>query len=387
MAAWPTSRPPRVAIVGAGPAGLATAVALRRRGVEASVYERIPVPAPAGTGLTLWPNAFGALACFGAADAVRSVGLPADDLTMRSMTGRVLYQLPRELMEERYGGSGVALRRTDLTGALLGLLEPDVVRYGARFTGARTEGEQVVASFADGSTATADLLVGADGMRSTVRAGLPVGGRLRYAGYPVWRAVTSFALERASGQLSLGRGAQFGSWQLPGGRTYWFAAEAAPEGARAGGAVGRAQLAERFASWHQPIPELIAATADDELIVTDIYDSRPLRGWSHGRVTLVGDAAHPSTPNLGQGTCQAFEDAAVLARCLERYDEVATAVRAYERLRRRRAHAVSAQARWMGRMGTLRSAPACWLLEQMIARMPQRGQLAQLDRVFAFELS
>ncbi|MCA1561452.1 MAG: FAD-dependent monooxygenase [Chloroflexi bacterium] len=137
-----------------------------------------------------------------------------------------------------------------------------------------------------------------------------------------------------------------------------------------------------FADWHAPIPDLVAATSAEEIKATDIYDCRPLRAWSRGRVVLVGDAAHPSMPHMGQGTSQAFEDAAVLAACLAAKRDVGVALAAYEASRRRRARAAWSQARMLARLGGWRSPMACWLRERMLSAVPSSVQLAQLRHLF-----
>jgi 2-polyprenyl-6-methoxyphenol hydroxylase-like FAD-dependent oxidoreductase len=375
----------RAIVVGAGPAGLATAIALRREGIEPVVYERAGDEGHVGVGLTLWPNAFKALAAIGAADAVRAVAQPAEGIVIRSARGRLLDETPRAALEARFAESGVALTRAALIDALSGLLDGEIVTRHARCVGVRQERDHVGAVLADGREAAGDVLVGADGFRSVVRHSLSLGGRLRYAGYPVWRAVTAFDLGRAPGTLSFGPGAQFGTFPLPGGRTYWFATFAAPAGSRVGRSAHKPELRERFGAWHDPIPALLEAAEECEILVTDIFDARPLRRWSRGRATLVGDAAHPSTPTMGQGTSQAFEDAVVLARSLGRCDDVARALAAYEAERRRRANGMVLQARRMGRIGLWKSAPACWFREQLFVRMPRRSRLRQLERLFAFE--
>jgi 2-polyprenyl-6-methoxyphenol hydroxylase-like FAD-dependent oxidoreductase len=373
-------------VIGGGPAGLTAAIALRWAAIDVSLYERAPAGSDAGTGLTLWPNALKALELIGAADAVRASGAPCDGIALSSWRGDVLNRTPRELMERRFGGAGVALHRGELTRTLHALVGQGVVSFGARCSGFRVDASGVTALFADGRTASADLLVGADGIRSTIRAQLFGPSRLRYAGYPVFRGIAEFPLAAGErmGQLVLGRGAQFGLFPMTRGRVYWFASVDAPPGSWKGRDC-RPELLERFAQWREPASSVIAATPEDCIVVSDVYDRRPIRRWSGERVVLVGDAAHPSTPNLGQGACQAIEDAVVLARCLDEEESLGAALRAYERRRRARANATVRQARRMGRVGQWKNPLACWMRDGMIARTPERAQLRQLERMFTFE--
>src|SRR5581483_8104147 len=147
----------------------------------------------------------------------------------------------------------------------------------------------------------------------------------------------------------------------------------------------RQMLLRAFGRWHPPIRAVLEATDDTAIVATDILEVAPPRRWSVGRVTLLGDAAHPSTPNLGQGACQAFEDAAVLGRALREHAHVPTALRAYEAQRVRRANAMTAQARWMGRMGQWRGGLACWLRDQMILRTPAPLGRRNLRWMFDFD--
>jgi 2-polyprenyl-6-methoxyphenol hydroxylase-like FAD-dependent oxidoreductase len=373
-------------VIGAGPAGLTAAIALRRVGVEVEIYERALAGREIGAGLTLWPNAMKALETIGAADVVRAAGAPCDGIALYSWRGDVLNRTPRDLMERRFGGAGVALHRAELIEALRSLLEPAGPRYGTACVGVRSDAEAVTAAFEDGHAARADLLVGADGIHSLVRAGLFAGTGLRYAGYPVYRAVTTFPLrgDARVGSLLLGRGAQFGLFPMSRGRVYWFASVDAPPGSARDGASKDALL-ERFGEWKEPVRAVVEATPEPDIVVSDVYDTKPLRRWSRGRVTLVGDAAHPSTPNLGQGACQAIEDAVVLARCVADGSGLDLALREYERRRRRRANAMAREARRMGRVGQLKNPLVCWVRDRMIAQTPKRLQLRHLDWMFAFE--
>ncbi len=368
-------------VVGAGPAGLATAALLRRAGLEVRLLERDAAGARAdGTALTLWPNALTALEAIGAAAAVRARSAPAPGLALRTARGSVLQYLAPGVMEARCGGTGRALPRVDLMAALRALQPEGAVRCGARCVGVRQEPGAVAALLADGGEVEGDLLIGADGIRSRVRAALFGGDDLRPCGYAVARGVAHHADPRHPASLTLGAGRQFGLFPLPEGRMYWFAAFT-------GSAEASADfLREHFAGWHAPIPAVLRATDPADVTVTAVHDRRPLRSWGRGAVTLVGDAAHPSAPALGQGTCQAFEDAVVLAHCLAGVagDDVPGALRAYAARRRGRAHAVTVQSHWMGRLGQWRGPLRCAVRDGLIRATPAAVQVGALRAQFAF---
>lgn len=311
----------RVLIVGSGIAGLTAAIALRKVGCEVAVYERAPELREVGAGISLWANAVKALDYVGAGDAVRAVSLPMTRSEMRARDGfKVQVSFPAAYFEKRYGVTPfVAMtHRAELVGALASLLPPGVARYGFECVAVEQDDRGATARFANGHADTADLVVGADGLNSAVRAALFGPQPPRYAGYTCWRGIgpRPAALEPGYVGEWWGRGRRFGITTLPGDRVYWFAALNAPQGQKA--ADERAAVAAAFRGFADPVPELIAATPPDRVLRNDIVDRPPALPWAVGRVGLVGDAAHPTTPNLGQGGCQAIEDAVVLARHVRR---------------------------------------------------------------------
>jgi len=374
-----------VIIIRAGPGGLTLAVALRQAGIGACVYERAAVASDRGSGLTLWPNALRALDAVGQGTAVRDLSAPLDGIAMFVSRGAELFRVERRAMHDRFGDSGLALQRSELTGVLLKQLGEESVRFGFTCTGVENNGSGATAHFADGSEAHGTVLVGADGLRSSIRTHLFGSRTLRYSGYTVWRGLANMRLRQGVGLTSLGCGSQFGIFPMARDRVYWFASTNAPEGEQR--RAGRKQtVRERFGAWHPPVQEIIENTCETAIIRNDVYDMDPLDSWSSGSVTLLGDAAHPSTPDLGQGACQAIEDAVVLARALDRASDIPTALATYEQQRLKRTRAMSLQSRRIGQAGTWTNPLVCWLRNQAIRHIPPSLRLRQMEWMFDFKV-
>ncbi len=312
--------------------GLAAAIALRQAGFGVTVFERA-VARPQGAALILWSNAIKALRRLGLADAVCAISGAVGTTEVRTSRGDLLSTLPIAEWSERSGGPTVVTPRPALIDLLRGALPDDVVRTGVAFTTYEHAGDRVVARFDDGSAVELDGLVGADGLHSRVRAQLHGEREPRTSDHDAWVGVAPI---RPAGVVdgvtvaTIGHGPRFWTAPLPGGATFWYATHRRREGALA-----------TFATWHAPIGELIAATPAERIIRTAICDRLPLARWGERAVTLLGDAAHPSTPDLGQGACQALESALALADALAAADTVDAGLRAYERRRASRTATIS----------------------------------------------
>jgi len=372
-------------VVGGGIGGLTAAIALRRVGIGAVVFERAGELREIGAGISLWVNAMKALERLEIADAVRASGRQEIGGAILTSGGGTLSEIPADALEERFGPN-VVLRRADLQGALLAALPEDAVRLDARCVGYRQDGYGVTALFAGGREERGDLLVGADGLNSVVRKQLFGGGaEPRYAGFTAWRALAEPGEDQA-GFEAWGRGEIFGLAGLGRGRFYWYATKNAPEGQRDAAAGRKAELLERFGSWCEPIPSVIRATEETAILRNDIYDREPLARWGEGRVTLLGDAAHPMTPNLGQGACQAIEDAVVLAACVREEGDIAAALRLYEERRKERTAMIARRSRILGRAGQLENLLLCSLRNAAVRMIPLPVQLRQLDSILGYEV-
>ncbi|HEX8259255.1 MAG TPA: FAD-dependent monooxygenase [Rubrobacteraceae bacterium] len=376
-------------VIGAGIGGLSAAIALRRAGVEALVFERTRELKELGAGLSLTANATKALNGLGLTDALRGIGIPIGVAEIRAWRGEVLSRIPTWQLDEKMGARSAAVHRADLQGALLRELGDEAVRLGAACRGFEQDGEGVRAFFDDGSEERADLLVGADGLRSTIRRGLLGDGNPRYAGYTAWRAVVAPEDELVTADEAWevwGRGVRFICTQIGRGRVYWAVSKNAPEGEHdVSTGAAKDALLELCAGWLEPVEELIAATEKAAILRTDIYDRDPVRKrWGKGRVTLLGDAAHPMTPDLGQGACQAIEDAIALVECLEERENIEAALELYEARRTRRTAALVRGSRRVGRIAQLQNPLACCLRDAALRAFPSRLQMKQLEAVMGY---
>jgi 2-polyprenyl-6-methoxyphenol hydroxylase-like FAD-dependent oxidoreductase len=273
----------------------------------------------------------------------------------------------------------IVMHRADLVAALLGAIPTETLSLGSRCISVRQDDGGVTAQLADGRTVSGDLLVGADGLNSVVRAALHGQDSPTYAGCTAWRAVVPFDTRTIRASESWGAGNLFGQVPIRGNRVYWYAAKNTPPGERP--ASAKAELLHLFGSWHEPIRALIDAADESAILQNDIFDRAPLRSWGTGRITLLGDAAHPMTPFLGQGGCQALEDAVVLGRRLRNAPDVPAALRAYEAERIPRANAFVRRSRLVGRIARLRNPLAVALRNGLFKRLDPQRQARQLARL------
>ncbi|MGW5640356.1 FAD-dependent oxidoreductase, partial [Streptomyces sp. NPDC003832] len=311
-------------VVGAGIGGLTAAVALHRRGWRVTVCERAPEPPATGAGIGLAPNTLRALDAIGL-DAAYAAGkaVPAT-MGLRRSDGTWLVRETTAGMAERYGIPPIAVARPAFTAAIAAALPPGALRHGTEVTGVDDAGDRPVVRTAGGPDLPADLVVAADGIHSPLRrAYFPAHPGLHYIGETAWRCMVD-APEPGVAAMSetWGRGERFGITPLSDGRLYLYATAVVPAGTR--WADPRAELRRRFGSWHDPIPALLERVGRldaADVLHNDLHDlAAPLPALHHGRIAWLGDAAHAMAPNLGQGGCQAIEDAVVLAHLLPAAD-------------------------------------------------------------------
>lgn len=367
-------------VVGAGITGLATAVALQRRGFEVSVVQA-RADVSSGTGISIWPNALAALDEIGLGDAVRAAGGRVTAGAVRWHDGTWLRRPAADRMVRALGEPLVVIRRAALTGILTAALHPGTIEYGVAVQTIDADGTRV--ELTDGSVRTAAAVIGADGVDSVVARHLNGPLARRYAGYTAWRGVAEHVIAPELAGETMGAGIEVGHVPLGLDHTYWFATQRAPQGQVA--ALGElAHLRQLFGTWAEPIPTLLATTKPAELLRNDLYDRVPARHWARGRVVVAGDAAHPMRPHLGQGGCQGLEDAAVLAALVGRERDVAAAFERFESRRRRRVSAIVRESRMIGRIVNLRPAVLSAVAARATVLVPEPVLTRHLAAIAAY---
>jgi 2-polyprenyl-6-methoxyphenol hydroxylase-like FAD-dependent oxidoreductase len=375
-----------ILIAGGGIGGLTLGCALSHARKPFRIFERAVDIRPVGAGIALSPNAFQALAHIGMDDRVRRCGWDMEVAELCNSKGRILIRAPAPKV---HGGLTKAMTRTNLHQALIDGLGTKI-EMGRAVQSYQSKPDGVRVRMADGEEIEAELLVGADGLHSSVRRAMRGNETLRYSGQTSWRGlVTGVELQQQHVVTeSWGPCQRFGIVPLGADHVYWFAVVNAPAGER-DKIDARRELQTRFAGWHKPIEQLLAMTPTDQIIRTDIFDRPPISSWVDGRALLLGDAAHPMTPNLGMGACQAIEDAVVLSHALSTEPNMDAALLRYQTRRIPRANSFVHRSFRFGQVAHTSNPLLRWLRDQTIralALLPHRLISSSMARDFKFEL-
>jgi 2-polyprenyl-6-methoxyphenol hydroxylase-like FAD-dependent oxidoreductase len=343
-------------IIGGGIGGLTAAIALRQAGLDVAVFERREglEEVHSGGGMVLWHNAIRALGELGLAEEMQAVGSRLEEMEWFASGGRKLTSWPVADMNRDLGVSAIGVLRANIHPVLTGALD-GVVQMGVECTGLSQDDSGVSVRLADGREERGDIAIGADGIYSFVRSQLLGPSEPRYAGYALSFGVVEAQPEQVTRNRFReygGPGARFIYFPVGGERTYWSAIYVAAESPTKGYGGSKAELLPIYGSWPEPIPSLIDVTDDSIVFRREIFDRKPVKRWGDRRVTLLGDAAHAMTPNLGQGACQAIEDGVVLGKTLTTTRDPVAALRAYEDKRIKRTAGFVNRSWMIGRLGT-----------------------------------
>jgi 2-polyprenyl-6-methoxyphenol hydroxylase-like FAD-dependent oxidoreductase len=368
-----------VIVVGSGIAGLTFAASLRRSGREGVVLERGKDLPELGAGISLWPNALAALDTIDLGDQVRRAGGPVASGGIRRPDGSWIRRMDRTVVDGALGEPLVAVHRSDLLAILADAVGRSDIRFGVAVRSFERIGGGVAVHLDDGSRIEGCALVGADGVGSVVAMQMHPGLTSTYSGYTAWRGVAAIDVSGLDPGETWGTGHEFGFLPLGRDRAYWFATMNTPEGGRAEQSEHHL-LTETFGTWHEPIPALMEATDPGTILRHDIYDRTPLTEWADGRAVVIGDAAHPMRPHLGQGGCQAIEDGVLLGDVVRDQTDLESAFAGFSRSRQQRTRRIAHQSKLLGR--AIQSEGLLGRAARMVgARLPERMLVRNMAQI------
>ncbi|NOX38619.1 MAG: hypothetical protein GXO78_13905 [Calditrichaeota bacterium] len=377
-----------VLIIGGGIGGLTTALALQRLGIPYQLFEAAPEIKPVGAGLWLPPNAMQIFQRLEIAEAIQQHAVLYRSLELRDFTGNLLKRLDVQRMIQKFGFGTYGIHRATLHQLLLQQLDDACVHTGKRLTALHIHPDEIHAEFADGSQARGEVLIAADGLRSTVRSLLFGETPLRYSGQTCWRGTIPYSSPDIppDGTFEIWgpeAGLRAGLGYVDGGRVYFYLTLKQKPGKQLEAERLKPYLLKKYQLFPPFVQQLLEATEPEQLIHTDLYDFPPLNRWCSGRVALLGDAAHATTPNLGQGAAQAIESAYVLAHCLKQFPDHTAAFQTYEKMRRPKATLVNKLSWHYNQLVNFISPRNRGVVFNLIRLTPAFLDHLQLDRIYS----
>ena len=367
-------------IIGAGIGGLTVAIALQSKGFDTRIYEQAPQIQPVGAGIILANNAMQVYERLGMKERLADQGNPISSMRITKADLRPLSSVSLKYFEKKFGVQNVAIHRGLLQKTLLEALPPHTVFTDKKLVRIES-GRLGKIHFSDGSDEYSELVIGADGIHSAVRQQLFPRAKIREAKQVCWRGVTDFELPaeiRHDLTEAWGKGDRFGFVQIGPRRVYWYALKSYRKTADE---FPDEHLTEYFKAYHPLVRDLLQATPAEEIHTAEITDLAPIKTWWKDNACLIGDAAHATTPNLGQGACQAIEGAYVLAECLDKYG-VDEAFRHYNKIRLGKAHLVVNTSYMLGKMAHLKNPWLRRLRNTLIQRVPPSANQQQTEFIF-----
>lgn len=366
-----------ITIIGAGIGGLTTALVLKNKGFMVTVYESAPEIHPVGAGIIMASNAMQIFQKLGLRQEIEWAGHQINSLKIANEMLQPISILDLSPYKDRYGVCNVAIHRADLQEILAEAVGKEDLRLAKRLIKIE-EKEMFTLTFEDNTQLENKIVIGADGIHSIIRKQLFEPSEIRHLGQICWRGVLETGLAEKYPHQAIetwGKGKRFGFVKISHNQLYWFAVLNSGLDTGAG-------LAELFKEFHPDILEMVTRTSAEDIFESNIIDLRPISKWHRGNLCLLGDAAHATTPNLGQGACQAVEDAFALGQILSSGKSVENAFADYEKVRIKKARYIVNTSYTLGRVAHIENSFFIWLRNRLMGVLSKAASAKQLNRVF-----
>ncbi|MEN5433047.1 FAD-dependent monooxygenase [Sphingobacterium faecium] len=376
----------RFTIIGGGVAGLTAAIGLNKIGIQATIYESAKALKGIGAGFGLAANAIQALEYLELKAGVIPLGHYLENYNILDKQGRILAAPETKTISDKYEQDNFAIHRADLHQFLLAQIEYENLHLGKRALKIEYREGEIDIFFEDGTIHQTDYLIIADGVNSRLRQQLIPGSAPRYAGYTCWRATIDNAnINLSTGSETWGNKGRFGMTPLVGNKIYWYACINSPAHNKVFSRYTIKDLQQNFASYHDPITSVLAETNDQQLIWNDIIDIKPLKNLAFGNILFIGDAGHATTPNMGQGACQAIEDVSVLIDELKKTTDVALAFQIFEKRRLKRTRYITETSWSIGKVAQWENPISIIIRDTLMRILPEEVKQYKLKKLLSVD--
>ncbi|TAE37757.1 MAG: hypothetical protein EAZ70_02195 [Runella slithyformis] len=370
----------QIAIIGGGIAGLTFARCLTTSEYDIHIFEKKEHFGEIGAAISMFPNALCVLDELGLLDKILESSGQFKTVYLKTQKGTILTK-----SEPKGDYPVICIHRADLHGILLQNIDARLYNNHALKNISHLASGQIILDFENGESKVFDAVVGSDGIHSVVRKHIINDGEPIFRGYNIWRGVVKTNFDIGYGSETYGRGQRVGIVPIKYGVYGWWATcnenymqDDRPEGTKE-------KLNRLFGDWHYPIPDLINNTA--HILKNSLADRKPRKGWTKGNATLLGDAAHPTTPNLGQGGCMAIEGAFILAKSIHKYGLTKKSFDRYEELQYPRSEDIVNESLKLGKMGQLTNPVLVSLRNFAFKIMPSSLAMKMIDKYFSYRVT
>ncbi len=367
-------------IIGAGIGGLTTAVALEQKGYNVNLYEQAKTIRPVGAGIVLANNAMQVYEKLGLRKQLEAAGNRISAIQLTTSDLKVLSTMDMAYFEEKYQVNNIAIHRAELQQILVQALKKDTLKLGYQLKDIKQTPTDLKLSFQNSEVLPSSLVIAADGQNSIIRNQLFSENKLRNARQICWRGIVDYILPKEYQHLlteAWGKGDRIGFVQISPNKVYWFALKSFK---KTTDEFPLEQLNSFFNHFHPLAKELLKATPIENIHTSEMMDLYPIKNWYKPNICLLGDAAHATTPNMGQGAGQSIEDAWILAECLHKY-EPTKAFETYQGLRMKKAHHVVNTSWTLGKVAHLSNPIFISLRNQLMKWTPASVNRKQSERI------
>jgi 2-polyprenyl-6-methoxyphenol hydroxylase-like FAD-dependent oxidoreductase len=368
-------------IIGAGIGGLTTAIALEQKGIKTRIFEQAERIKPVGAGIILANNAMQVYEKLGLRKIIEENGNPISSMNITKSNLKPLSKIDLTYFEQKYNTKNIAIHRGTLQQILIDKLKSTRINLNHKLTSIVEYTNGYYLKFENGEQIQSSAVLGADGLNSIVRQNIFPNNSIRNANQICWRGITECELPiKFKNELNeaWGKSERFGFVQIAENKVYWYALKSFKKSANEFSING---IEQYFSHYNSVIKDIIKSTKKDQINTAEISDLKPTNIWFKDNVCLIGDSAHATTPNMGQGACQAIEDAYVLSECLYKYG-INKAFSEYQKLRLPKAHQV-VKASWLvGKLAHLKNPILIGLRNQMLRLTPSSVNRKQNEQIF-----